>query len=53
MKKIPNKKLKKKKGEDVSHLYNRMLYGGEALGPGKVQCCSVGQCQGGETGVGE
>jgi hypothetical protein len=26
--------------------------GGEALGPEKAQCPSVGECQGGETGVG-
>jgi hypothetical protein len=27
--------------------------GGEALGPVKAQCPSVGECQGGEVGVGE
>jgi hypothetical protein len=27
--------------------------GGEALGPGKTQCPSVGECQGREAGVGE
>jgi hypothetical protein len=26
--------------------------GGEALGPVKVRCSSVGECQGGEAGVG-
>ena len=26
--------------------------GGEALGPGKAQCPSVGECQGREVGVG-
>jgi hypothetical protein len=26
--------------------------GGEALGPVKTQCPSVGECQGGEAGVG-
>ena len=27
--------------------------GGEALGPVKARCPSVGECQGGEVGVGE
>ena len=27
--------------------------GGEALGPVEAQCPSVGECQGGEVGVGE
>ena len=27
--------------------------GGEALGPGKAPCSSVGECQGEEAGVGE
>jgi hypothetical protein len=26
--------------------------GGETLGPGKASCPSVGECQGGEVGVG-
>ena len=28
------------------------IMGGEALGPVKARCTSVGECQGGEVGVG-
>ena len=74
MKKMSNKKLKKKKeicndlplnlpksthrgSHASSHIYSRgwpfqASMGGEALGPVKAPCLSVGECQGGEAGVG-